>query len=86
MEDPMSTLITVIGKDRKGIIAGISTELASAGINILDITQTVMHGNFVMIMLVDLTGAIEKFGDVKQKLDDKGDELGVKVRWEEDLS
>jgi ACT domain-containing protein len=82
----VSTLITVIGKDRKGIIAGISTELANARINILDITQTVMHENFVMIMLVDMTGATEKFNAIKQKLDKKGEELGVKVRFEEDLS
>ena len=80
----MSTLVTVIGKDRKGIIAGISTELASAGINILDITQTVMHDNFVMIMLVDMTGANDNLSNIRQKLDKKGEELGVKVRFEED--
>lgn len=81
----MSALITVIGKDRKGIVAGISTELASFGINILDITQTVMKENFVMIMLLDMSGATEEFNKIKQKLDRKGDEFGVKVRWEEDL-
>ena len=81
----MSTLITVIGKDRKGIIAGISAELANAGINILDITQTVMDEKFVMIMLVDMKGATEKFNNIQQKLDKKGDELGVKVRWDVDL-
>jgi ACT domain-containing protein len=80
----LSTLITVIGKDRKGIIAGISTELTNAGINILDITQTVMDEKFVMIMLVDMKGATEKFNDIQQKLDKKGDELGVKVRWDVD--
>jgi ACT domain-containing protein len=80
----MSTLITVIGKDKKGIVAGISAELASAGINILDITQTVMNEKFAMIMLVDMKGATEKFTSIQEKLDKKGDELGVKVRWDVD--
>ncbi len=76
----MRAVITVIGKDRKGIIAGVSTELANAGINILDISQTILQEYFVMIMLVDMTGVTEGFQGVKKKLDEKGKELGVEVR------
>jgi ACT domain-containing protein len=76
----MRAIITVIGKDRKGIIAGVSTELAGAGINILDISQTIMQEYFVMIMLVDLSGSSEAFYNLQRKLAQKGDELGVQVR------
>ena len=78
----MRAVITVIGKDRKGIIAGISTELANAGINILDISQTILQEYFVMIMLVDMEGATLDFRAVHKKLDIKGDELGVQVRMQ----
>lgn len=78
----MRAVITVIGKDRKGIIAGISTELANSGINILDISQTIMQEYFVMIMLVDLTGAIDEFYNIQRKLDKKGADLGVQVRMQ----
>jgi ACT domain-containing protein len=77
----VSTLITVIGKDRKGIVAGVTAVLANSGINILDITQTVMDERFAMIMLLDMRSATEKFENVQQSLDIKGEELGVKVRW-----
>jgi ACT domain-containing protein len=50
-------IITVIGSDRVGIIAGVSTILADANVNILDITQTIMQGFFTMIMVVDISKA-----------------------------
>lgn len=78
----MRAVITVIGKDRKGIIAGISTQLANFGINILDISQTIMQEYFVMIMLVDLAGAAEEFYNIQRGLDKKGEELGVQVRMQ----
>ena len=78
----MRAVITVIGKDRKGIIAGISTELANAGINILDISQTILQEYFVMIMLVDMTGTTDEFYNIQRKLDKKGSELGVQVKMQ----
>jgi len=76
----MRAIITVIGKDKKGIIAGVSTELAGAGINILDISQTIMQEYFVMIMLVDMASATDDFNVIQGKLDKKGGELGVQVK------
>ena len=76
----MRAVITVIGKDRKGIIAGVSTELANAGINILDISQTTLQEYFAMIMLVDVTGATDAFHEIKNKLAEKGRELGMQIR------
>ncbi len=78
----MRAVITVIGKDRKGIIAEISTELANVGINILDISQTILQEYFVMIMLVDMTGATDEFYNIQRKLDKKGSELGVQVKMQ----
>ncbi len=78
----MRSVITVIGKDRKGIIAGVSTELANAGINILDISQTILQEYFVMIMLVDMTGATEDFREIQKRLQRKGRELGVQVKMQ----
>ena len=49
----MKAVVSVIGKDKTGIIAAAATELARLGINILDISQTIMQTNFVMVMLVD---------------------------------
>jgi ACT domain-containing protein len=76
----MRVIVTVIGKDRKGIIAGVSAELANSGINILDISQTILEEYLVMIMLVDLTNASADFQALQEKLDKKGKDLGVQVK------
>jgi len=76
----MRAVITVIGYDRVGLIAGISTVLAHANVNILDISQTTMQGLFTMMMLVDLGGLNMDFSDLKDQLSEKGKELGVDVR------
>ncbi|MDD5701016.1 MAG: ACT domain-containing protein [Dehalococcoidales bacterium] len=76
----MRAVITVIGKDRKGIIAGVSTELANAGINILDISQTTLQEYFAMIMLVDMSDARDAFRAVQRSLEEKGRELGMEIK------
>jgi ACT domain-containing protein len=76
----MRAVITVIGQDKKGIIAGVSTVLADAGINILDISQTTLQEYFAMIMLVDMTNATTAFHEISSKLDAKGQELGMQIK------
>ncbi len=76
----MRAVITVIGQDKKGIIAGVSSVLANAGINILDISQTTLQEYFAMIMLVDMEGATATFHEINQKLDAKGRDLGMQIR------
>jgi ACT domain-containing protein len=76
----MRAVITVIGQDKKGIIAGVSTVLADAGINILDISQTTLQEYFAMIMLVDMTDATTAFHEISSKLDEKGHDLGMQIR------
>lgn len=75
----MKAFITVIGKDRVGIIAAVSATLAGLNINIEDISQTILQGTFTMIMAVDLAGAAVSFDDAAKTLRDKGAELGVDI-------
>lgn len=51
----MKTIVTVVGKDRVGIIAGVCTALANFNVNVLDISQTVMQGYFTMMMATDVS-------------------------------
>ncbi len=76
----MRGIITVIGKDRVGIIAAVSNILMEANINILDITQTTLQDIFTMIMLVDLSHPNITFDQLSKKLDDKGQEMGLSIR------
>ena len=75
----MKAIITVLGEDRVGIIAKVSSLLADEGINILDISQTIMQDDFTMIMLVDISGSTSKISDISEKLDMCGKELGVSI-------
>jgi len=76
----MKAVITVIGKDRVGIIAAISAILAEANVNILDISQTIMQEYFTMIMLVDISKSNISFNELAEKLETKGKELALSVR------
>ena len=64
----MKTILTVIGKDQTGIIAGISQKLYELNINILDVSQTIMDEYFTMIMLLDLSKINATFDEVKNTL------------------
>lgn len=73
-------IITVVGKDRVGIIAGVCTYLAENQINILDITQTIVKGFFNMMIVVDVENITKSFGEVAQELEQVGEEIGVSVK------
>ena len=76
----MRAIITVVGPDRVGIIAEVCSLLASCGVNILDINQTVMQDFFTMSMLVDTKTSTIAFGDLVETLSRKGEEMGMKIR------
>lgn len=76
----MKAILTVVGKDRVGIIAQVSTQLANLQINILDISQTVMQGYFTMMMVVDTAAAPMPFADMAVALEEKGKEMGMSIR------
>jgi len=72
-------IVTVVGKDKVGIIAAVTAALAEAGVNILDISQTIMQEFFTMIMVCDMSGAKMDLAGLKAELDRKGEEIGVKI-------
>ncbi len=77
--DKNTAVISVIGKDRVGIIAGVSALLSENNININDISQTILDDIFTMIMLVDLKDNDIENSDIADKLNALGDELGVVI-------
>lgn len=76
----MRAIITVIGKDTRGIIAEVSGYLAKTDINILDISQTIMQEYFTMVMLVDLAESKDEFSVVSEKLEKVGQKLSVTIK------
>ena len=74
-----TAIITVFGKSKPGIVAGITSVLAEESVDITDITQTLLGKNFAMIIIVDLEGAKSNFNDLKEQLTKKGEELGVSI-------
>ena len=73
-------VITVVGKDTVGIIAKVCTYLAEHGINILDISQTIVSGYFNMMMIVDLSNSTKQFAEMSSDLESVGQGLGVSVK------
>jgi ACT domain-containing protein len=76
----MKAIVSVFSKDRIGIIADVSTLLASMQVNILDLTQTIMNGFFTMVMLVDTSTTDKTFDEVRTVLEDEGKKLSLDIR------
>ena len=76
----MKAVVTVVGKDRVGIIAAVCTDLAAFNVNVLDITQTVMQGYFTMMMVVDVTGCSVPLAQLCANMEEMGKERGLSVR------
>lgn len=74
------TIITVVGKDTKGIIAKFCTYLAEKDVNILDISQTIVQEYFNMMMIVDMGKMNTSFETVADELDELGKSIGVQVK------
>ena len=74
------TIITVVGKDTKGIIAKVCTYLANNNVNILDISQTIVQGYFNMMMIVDMQNMQIPFVQAADELVKLGEEIGVQVK------
>ena len=76
----MRAIVTVIGKDRVGIIADVTALLAQYGVNVLDISQTVLQEYFTMIMLVDASQCTVPFADLARMLDEAGTQRDLQIR------
>jgi ACT domain-containing protein len=80
MQQPSNrVIVTVIGEDKVGIIANVSTLLAEANANIVDISQTTLREFFTMIMLVDMEKASVPFDELKRRLNTKGEAMGLRI-------
>lgn len=76
----MKAIVTVIGKDQVGIIAGVCGKLATYQVNVLDISQTVMQGYFTMIMVVDVSLCPVPLAELCVRMEDAGKEMGLSIR------
>ena len=74
----MRAIVSVIGKDKVGIIAKVSTELANMSVNILDISQTILGEYFTMMMLVNVKEAGD-IASISARLNELGEEIGVQI-------
>ncbi len=75
----MNAIITVVGSDKVGIIAEVSALLAEHKINIADITQTILSGNFVMMMMVSLESSDVSIDGMRDLLESAGKKMGVEI-------
>ena len=75
----MRAIITVVGGDKVGIIAAVSAFLAKHSINIVDISQTILSGNFVMMMMTDFESSDIDIDTARKSLGEEAEKLGVNV-------
>ena len=76
----MKAIVTVVGKDRIGIIASVCSLLANYQVNILDISQTVMQGYFTMMMAVDVSGYPIPLAELAKVMEEQGKEMSLSIR------
>ena len=76
----MKAIVTVVGKDRVGIIASVCQQLASYNVNVLDISQTVMQGYFTMMMVTDASACNVPLAELCDTMEQKGKEMGLSIR------
>ena len=76
----MKAIVSVIGRDNIGITAAVCHEMADYQINILDISMTIVQGNFTMVMAVDLEKSSASFGEISDALSELGKQMGLSIR------
>ena len=75
----MRAILTVIGKDKVGIIAKVSQTLADLNLNIVDVTQTILNDYFTMMMVLESQEKVD-FKTIREQLDQTAEQLGVDIR------
>ena len=76
----MKAIVTVVGKDRVGIIAAVCVKLAEFNVNVLDISQTVMQGYFTMMMATDVSACNIPLAELSTAMEEVGREMGLSIR------
>ena len=75
----MRAVITVIGKDNVGILHKVSGVCSEKGVNVIEVTQSVLQDMFAMIMLVDITGMTSDFSELVDDMTSLGEKLGLSI-------
>lgn len=75
----MKAIVSVLGKDKKGIIARVSGALYDMDVNVEDLSQTILQDFFTMIMAVETGENSPKFGVIKSNLRELGEKIGVQI-------
>ena len=75
----MKAIITVLGKDTVGIMYNVSRILAEQGVNIEDVTQTILHDYFTMLMVVNIDETKSSFSELKAAMTEMGEEQGLSI-------
>ena len=75
----MNAVVSVIGKDRVGILARVATECAQANVNVVEVTQTLLQDTFAMTMLVNIDQIAMKLSGFAQHMDNVGKEMGLVI-------
>ncbi len=76
----MRIVLTIVGKDRVGIIAKVSNLLAEHGVNILNINQNILEGFFNMVLIADMSSADVSLKDLQEMAVQIGREIGVEIK------
>ena len=79
----MRAIITVVGKDMVGILAGVSAVCAKERVNVLEVTQSILQEFFCMVMLVDLTKADVGVAELQNKIEDANPDMTIHVMHED---
>lgn len=75
----MKVIITVVGNDKVGIVAAVSQALAQLHVNIIDMSQTLMHGNFTMMLMGEFASDTTTFDALQKALSQTGEQIGVTI-------
>ncbi|HIS50821.1 MAG TPA: ACT domain-containing protein [Candidatus Gallacutalibacter pullistercoris] len=75
----MRAVITVIGKDMVGILAKVSTVCADKGVNVLEVTQSILQEMFAMIMMVDISKCTVPFNELSEELTKLGEDMNLRI-------
>ena len=81
----MNAIVTVIGKDKVGIIAAVCIKLAEMNVNVLDISQTILDGKFTMVMAVDAANANVGFEELAAQLRELGEGMELSIRIQREV-
>ena len=75
----MNAIVTVVGRDRVGIIAAVCNKMSARNVNVLDISQTILNNSFTMVMAIDVEKANVPFAQLQKDLSELGEEMNLSI-------